>query len=174
MDFFFFFFLFRSEIATNCNFQRSNDRSINSTNARFDFRTIRWNDKMTRLIDVKSFGTKSVGFEIELFQISVPRKIKTRGMYKAYPFDIHRHNRITKTIDHVRRKFEYIFDSDPLFPSLSPRYVISQSRRNNRDLCRIQRTNFPSVRILPSAPHCYAISRLEATREFPPPLSYLC
>lgn len=43
---------------------------------------------MTRLIDVKSFGTKSVGFEIELFQISVPRKIKTRGMYKAYPFDI--------------------------------------------------------------------------------------
>lgn len=39
---------------------------------------------MTRLIDVKSFGTKSVGFEIELFQISVPRKIKTRGMYKAY------------------------------------------------------------------------------------------
>lgn len=83
MDFF-FFFPFRSEIATNCNFQRS----INSTNARFDFRTIRWNDKMTRLIDVKSFGTKSVGFEIELFQISILRKIKTRGMYKAYPFDI--------------------------------------------------------------------------------------
>lgn len=110
---------------------------------------------MTRLIDVKSFRMDGTGFHgFELFEISIPRKIKTRGSAcKAYPFDNNRTFWIS-------------------FPSLS---VAFRDLSESRDLCRIQRTNFPSVRILPSAPHCYAISRLEARKRLESfLLSYLC
>lgn len=65
---------------------------------------------MTRLIDVKSFRMDGTGFHgFELFEISIPRKIKTRGSAcKAYPFDNNR----------------TLLD---LFSSLSLRFVICQS-----------------------------------------------